>query len=130
MGQRLVINITANDTVLANAYFHRQMWSKLGPLLEFCPHDSVNYSIILALYEINAGNSEVAQQTVSQAFKILADKSRSVFKHDKSALYPIFVKAQQLHELNEMITCKREDLKDIWSVRLSRCRRTFDVYNS
>jgi hypothetical protein len=92
--------------IFATAFFHRQIWNKLGHILDDCPKETVSALLIDALYEFHTNNKEKAKQVVANGFKILADKSRAVFKHDIAAPYPIIVKAQQLYEVSVIINGK------------------------
>ena len=100
-------------------------FSRIHELIPYLPEDSIRGIVIKAVWNMFNQNKDGALAEVEKGYKILASRL-----NDKDMMYPLLMKAQQLHELSEMITCKREDLKDIWQVRLSRCRETFDVYNS
>ncbi|OHT04748.1 PIKK family atypical protein kinase [Tritrichomonas foetus] len=113
--------------IVATALFHRQQWSKLPPVLEYCTHESVRVLIITALYQISQNKRDEALQTVAQGFQLLAQNARGVFKHDKAALYPLLVKAQQLQEITE-IAYHKQNL-EVWEKRLSLCRQSYDVYH-
>lgn len=114
--------------IIATALFHRKQWDKLPSILEFCPLNSVSVLMIAALYEINNNKSDEAIKTIEKAFDILARNARAVFKHDKAALYPLLVKAQQLHEISEIASCNK-DLSSVWESRLKLCRESFDVFH-
>lgn len=114
--------------IYAIALFQRQKWDKLGLVLQTCPMSSVFLYIIKSLYYVSIKNYTEALQTINDGFDALASLSRSVFKHDKAELYPILVKAQQLHEVREIIM-HTENLVEVWEKRIKLCRQDFDTYH-
>ena len=114
-------------SIIAKALFHRQQWDKLPKVLEYCTHESVRVLIITALYQISQNKKEEALQTITDGYNLLAQNVRGVIKHDKAALYPLLVKAQQLQEISE--TANETMNLDIWEKRLSLCKRRYNVYH-
>ena len=114
-------------SAFATALFNRQQWNLLSNVIDYCGNDSVRKMIITALYQISINKRDEAIQTVSNGYMILAQNARGVFKHDKAALYPLLVKAQQLHEISE-IALNKASLQT-WEKRLHLCRQSFDVYH-
>ncbi|OHT10677.1 PIKK family atypical protein kinase [Tritrichomonas foetus] len=111
----------------ATALYNRQQWQTLSTVLEYCASGSVREMIITALYQISQNKQKEALQTVAHGYAILAQNARGVFKHDKAALYPLLVKAQQLHEISE-IAQHKENIQT-WEKRLHLCRQSFEVYH-
>ena len=116
-----------NASIIATALVNRQQWSQLPPLIGFGSRHSVTMLIIEALYQISQKMQDEAINTVERAFNVLADRARSSFKHDKTVLHALIVKAQQLQEITEIAKGNVE--LDVWRSRMAMCRQSYEVYH-
>ena len=111
---------------MIKANFYRQDVEALVPWLEYAEKDDPNTCIIAAMVKDRLGDHEGALAQIESTFDVLARRAQSVFKHDKSSLYPTILDAMRLTELKESIEgC---DSPQVWSERLKFVRKSFGTY--
>ena len=103
-------------TSFARAHFELNNNDKLNYYLQFVPDTSIKGIILKALCESRKDKSK-ALNFVNSGFEILASRLNS-----KDSFYSIFVKAQQLIEVEEIIGDNVNI--SLWNDRTSRCFRS------
>ena len=108
------------------ALHHKERYSEVLPLLTYCASDDVNSRIFCAIAEMKVGQTDNARTLIQDAFDILGQRAKTIFKHDASMVYPTLVSAMQLTEISEIIDNNVSDV--IWETRLKLCRKDFNTY--
>ncbi|OHS96050.1 PIKK family atypical protein kinase [Tritrichomonas foetus] len=128
---------------IINGLFHRQRWFDLEKFFKtygnsFTTKNSVNLLTISALHQHSCGNSEEAKIIIEKAFDVLAANSRGAIKQDRALIDNLIVKAQQLHEILEIVSFETSENYDFhnnssylnqqWERRIAKCPKTYAFY--
>ncbi|RNF23661.1 phosphatidylinositol 3-kinase tor2 [Trypanosoma cruzi] len=91
----------------ADASIRLQSWSTLEDTLLWMPRDSVQYHIARAAFCIHKGQYDEAFLAVDEGRKLLLDDLSGLLHESYIRAYEILVIAQELSELEEVMTAKR-----------------------
>ncbi|EAY06480.1 PIKK family atypical protein kinase [Trichomonas vaginalis G3] len=118
--------------IFAAAYFNLERWDELGEMIDILKKNSVSTVIMETVYKIKKGETDKAKlmKEVEKGFVLLANKAKSVFKHNNTELYPSIIKAQQLQEVTEIINWSGEQTLKLWTERLEMCPKDPYLYSN
>lgn len=102
-----------------------QRYLEILDLLHHCNKNDVSSFVFAAIAQFKNGQKDKAEKTINKAFDTLAQRARTMFKHDKSMLYQTVLESMKLTELSEIMNNKVDP--SLWNERLILCRKNFDV---